>query len=85
MQKSDRVAGWRCFQGDSLADVFPGPNAFGPGLFCFRPSGDKNVRTTSTGVSPSGKNGRDARPTLGLLIRSVSNSFSKEEPTGNQY
>jgi len=28
------------FQGDSLGDVFPGPNAFGPGLFCFRPSGD---------------------------------------------
>jgi hypothetical protein len=27
-------------QGESIWDVFPGPNAFGPGLFCFRASGD---------------------------------------------
>jgi hypothetical protein len=33
-----------------------GPNAFGPGLFCFRPSGPSK--------RPNSNDGRDARPTL---------------------
>jgi hypothetical protein len=36
MRKSARVAGWRCFQGDSLGGVFPGLKPMGCSVFALR-------------------------------------------------
>jgi hypothetical protein len=36
LEKGARVAGWRCFQGDSLGDVFPGLKPMGCSVFALR-------------------------------------------------
>jgi len=56
MQKSARVAGWRCFQGDFLSVSLPRPEGLGYSLFALRAIGTrtKNVQTALRGLKPMG-------------------------------